>query len=251
MHSKLRIPLWGIIEAILILILIVTITCMSVHNKNKYTEWEELNNSLSITIDEQAGIIQTLKKENTSLNNDVSQLQKDKEQLEQEYEKLQEDNVTLQEENKNLQEENKKLQTATTLPSSKDFKSYMPYTAITNTSSKQWKLQQFASTDINGIRCIDGRPMVAVGTGWGCYVGSIILVTCENGNSFEAVVGDIKSDRHTDADNKTTISNNCRCEFIIDLQVLDPKVRSSGNMATLKQYSGYVINIQKIGEVAY
>lgn len=251
MHSKLRIPLWGIIEAILILILIVTIACMSIHNKNKYTEWEELNNSLSITIDDQASTIKQLKKENTSLKNNVSQLQKDKEQLEQEYEKLQEDNVTLQEENKNLQEENKKLQTATTLPSSKDFKSYMPYTAITNTSSKQWKLQQFASTDINGIRCIDGRPMVAVGTGWGCYVGSIILVTCENGNSFEAVVGDIKSDRHTDADNKTTISNNCRCEFIVDLQALDPKVRTSGNIATLKQYSGYVTNIQKIGDVAY
>ena len=121
----------------------------------------------------------------------------------------------------------------------------MSYTAITNKSSSQWKLQQRAYTDENGFRCIDGYPLVAIGTGWGCWVGDTILITCENGNSFKAIVGDIKADRHTTEDNKTTLSNNCRCEFIIDSSALHPSVKSAGNVAVLQQYSGYVVNIQK------
>lgn len=245
MHSKLRIPLWGIIETILILILIVTITCMSIHNKNKYTELEKINDSLSITIDEHTVTIKKLKDKNSKLNDTVSQLKKEKE-------KLKKDNNNLKEENTKLKKENNQLQikpTTITQPSGKDFKSYMPYTAITNKASKQWKLQQLAYTDTNGLRCIDGRPMVAVGTGWGLSVGNIALITCDNGNKFEVVIGDIKANSHTLADNKTTLSNHCRCEFIVDSKRLNSKVKSSGNVAVLQQYSGYVVNVQKIGNV--
>lgn len=130
-----------------------------------------------------------------------------------------------------------------------DFKSYMPYTAITNKASKQYKLQQQAYTDKNGLRCIDGRPMVAVGTGWGLSVGDMALVTCENGNSFEVIIGDIKADVDTNSDNKTTTSNNCRCEFIVDMGELNSTVKRSGNMAVFEEYNGYVINVQKIDSI--
>ena len=140
----------------------------------------------------------------------------------------------------------------TTTPSTKpyvnktDFKSYMPYTTITNKTSKQYNLQQQAYTDENGLRCIDGKPMVAVGTGWGLSVGDIALVTCENGNNFEVIIGDIKANTDTNSDNKTTSANNCRCEFIVDMNELNSNIKISGNVAVLKQYSGYVTNIQKI-----
>lgn len=248
MHSKLRIPLWGMIETILILILIVTIACMSIHNKNKYTELEKINDLLSTTIDEQDSTIKKLKKENAELKANVSQLKKEKEQLKEEKKKLKEENTKLKKEISKTQAKTYSTKT-TTKTNSKDFKSYMPYTAITNKASKQWKLQQSAYTDANGLRCINGRPMVAVGTGWGLSVGNIALITCDNGNKFEVVIGDIKANIHTLADNKTTLSNNCRCEFIVDSKRLNSKVKSSGNVAVLQQYSGYVVNVQKIGSI--
>ena len=245
MHSKLRTPFWGIIETILILILIITIVCGSIYNKNKYTELEKINNSLSTTIDEQDSTIKKLKKENAGLKANVSKFKKEKKQLKKEKERLRKENTKLKEENIKTQTRTYNTKT-TTKTSSKDFKSYMPYTAITNKSSKQWKLQQLAYTDANGLRCINSRPMVAVGTGWGLSVGNIALITCDNGNKFEVVIGDIKANIHTLADNKTTLSNNCRCEFIVDSKKLNSKVRSSGNVAVLQQYSGYVVNVQKI-----
>ena len=245
MHSKLRTPFWGIIETILILILIITIVCGSIYNKNKYTELEKINNSLSTTIDEQDSTIKKLKKENAGLKANVSKFKKEKKQLKKEKERLRKENTKLKEENIKTQTRTYNTKT-TTKTSSKDFKSYMPYTAITNKSSKQWKLQQLAYTDANGLRCINSRPMVAVGTGWGLSVGNIALITCDNGNKFEVVIGDIKANIHTLADNKTTLSNNCRCEFIVDSKRLNSKVRSSGNVAVLQQYSGYVVNVQKI-----
>ena len=123
----------------------------------------------------------------------------------------------------------------------------MSYTAITDRASKQLQLQQQAHTDDNGLRCINGRPLVAIGTGWGLAVGDIALITCSNGNSFEVVIGDIKADVDTKSDNKTTSHNNCRCEFIVDMSKLNTTVKKSGNVAVLEQYNGYVTNIQKIG----
>ena len=172
----------------------------------------------------------------------------------QEYIELKAECIELQDENNILKDtiieqekrmiELKKVKSITQ-PNNKDFKSYMPFTAITNKSSAQWKLQQRAYTDEDGFRRVDGYPLVAIGTGWGCWVGDTILVTCENGNSFKAMVGDIKADRHTTADNKTTLSNNCRCEFIIDPMLLNNNVKRMGNAAVLEKYSGYVIDIVK------
>jgi preprotein translocase subunit YajC len=130
-------------------------------------------------------------------------------------------------------------------PPYRDFKCYMSYRAITSTTSKQWQLQQQATTNEDGIRCINGIPMVAVGTGWGLSVGDVALVTCDNGNSFMVVVGDIKSDVHTDSENKTTMSNGCRCEFIVDINEIDPYVRIVGSFAVLDKYKGYVVDITK------
>jgi len=228
MHSTHRSPLWGTIGTILIIILILTTIIVSIHARDEYAKLKEVSDALSITVNEQTSTIKRLEEENTSLNTIVSQLE---------------------EENRKLKEENTKLQAktqSTTQVNKKDFKSYMPYTAITNKSSTQWQLQQYATTDENGFRCIDGKPMVAVGTGWGVSVGDSAVITCDNGNSFEVVIGDAKANIHTDSENKTTLSNNCRCEFIVDSRQLNPTIKTMGNVAVLEQYNGYVINVQKI-----
>lgn len=130
----------------------------------------------------------------------------------------------------------------------RDFKSFMDYRTITNTASKQYQLQKKAITNKYGIRCVEQLPLVAIGTGWNIDVGSKIHVICANGNSFYALVGDIKADRDTLVDNKTSITNKCRCEFIVQTERLPQSIRSSGNISNLKEYHGYVVNIIPVTE---
>jgi hypothetical protein len=226
-----RSPLWGAIGILLIIILISTNIYTHFSLKNQCEQLEELNKALSLTINEQTITIQKIQEENDKLNIYISELEKKNEDLKHQNTNLKQKDVTpskITETNKN------------------DFKSYMSYTAITNKASKQLQLHQQARTDDNGLRCINGRPLVAIGTGWGLTVGDIALITCNNGNSFEVVIGDIKADVDTKSDNKTTSYNNCRCEFIVDMSKLNSTVKKSGNVAVLEQYNGYVTNIQKI-----
>ena len=201
---------------------------MFFHTQNEYKKLKNYNEVLCATVNKQSNIISDLESEKDDLKNHISQLEAD--------------NIKLKQEQNEPQTSTSK----TTQINHNDFKSYMPYTAITSKASKQLQLQQLAYTDENGLRCIDGRPMVAVGTGWNLSVGDIALITCDNGNSFEVIIGDIKANVDTNSDNKTTSANNCRCEFIVDMGELNSTVKISGNVAVLKQYSGYVTNVQKI-----
>ena len=84
------------------------------------------------------------------------------------------------------------------IPKTRGFKSYMPYTAITNKKSKQYKLQQLASTGAYGIRVVDSRYLVAIGTAFNAEVGTYIDLILEDGFVIPCIVGDVKSPRHTD-----------------------------------------------------
>lgn len=232
MRINRRSPLWGAINKHgLTTILLAVIVVLSVWTHEKLNEYQEIGQALDLTINEQSATIQEIESENSELKAYISELEDKNTKLEDKVEKL----------SKEPKKETVVIQTT-----KRDFKSYMPYTAITNKSSVQYKLQQQASTDTNGFRCIDSKPMVAVGTGWGVKVGDTVLISCENGNSFEAIIGDIKADIHTGADNKTTLSNGCRCEFIVDMATLNPAIKTRGNVAVLAKYSGYITNVVKI-----
>lgn len=242
------------INIIVVILLIVAIVIIA-NLVSKNSEYSETNNRLGITIATQENAMEALQNENNQLKQDNESLSTNISQLEDDKSKLQMDNDALYTQVqeltskvKELEEKISKLNNAnnntTTTP--RDFKSYMSYKAITSTSSRQWKLQQQATTDADGVRCIDGIPMVAVGTGWGLAVGDTAIVTCANGNSFKVVIGDIKSNAHTDAENKTTKSNGCRCEFIVDVPKLNSTAKVMGNMAVMSKYKGYVVNIEKV-----
>lgn len=213
------------IKYILIIFLVFLLVYSAISSNNKYNKLKESNDALELTVNNQATTIDDMTEENNDLKEYISQL---------------EEKIATQEQKKSV------TSTNTTSVSNRDFKSYMSYKAITDRSSKQWQLQQQAYTDDNGIRCVNGRPMIAVGTGWGLVVGDVALVTCDNGNSFEVIIGDIKADAHTLADNKTGAANGCRCEFIVDSSALNNTVKVIGNVAVLKAYSGYVVNITRI-----
>ena len=220
-------------------ILLALSICMTVNVYKQNKEINNKNNELTTTINTHEKTINQLSQNNANLTTKIKQL-KDINS------KLLEDNNLLEIRIQELLTDIEEFEKLIITPSYDDFKSYLPYDAITNRLSKQWQLQQQATTNEDGIRCIDEIPMVAVGTGWGLTVGDIALVTCDNGNSFKVIIGDIKADIHTDAANKTTVASGCRCEFIVELNKLVPKVKSMGNVAVLAKYSGYVVNIEKI-----
>lgn len=111
------------------------------------------------------------------------------------------------------------------------FKSYMSYRCITNHSSNQYRLQEIAYTGDYGIRMIDGRYCIAVGTGTTANVGDYIDLVLNNGTVIPCVVGDIKDNQHTLQDNITTAANGCVSEFIIDNNSLASSIKRAGNVS--------------------
>lgn len=106
-------------------------------------------------------------------------------------------------------------------------KSYMGYTYFSK-SSNQYALQQMATTDEKGLRVVDGRYCVALGTHFTDQIGQYFDLVLENGTVIPCVLGDIKADIHTDATNVQS-ANGCVSEFIVDESMLDYTVKYTGN----------------------
>ena len=122
------------------------------------------------------------------------------------------------------------------IPKYEGFKSWMSYKAITNRSSKQYKLQQIASTGYAGIRTVNNRYCVAIGTAFDASIGTYIDLILEDGFVIPCIVADIKSPKHTDANNVFTITGKtkktiCCTEFVIDPEKLNVNAMESGNIS--------------------
>lgn len=132
--------------------------------------------------------------------------------------------------------------TTYSMPSNSGFKAWMDYRTITNRNSMQYKLQQDAETDANGLRVYNGRYMVAVGSYFHAPVGTYLDVELADGTMLNCVVGDAKQDRHTDAQNLQTANGNI-VEFIVDINTLPSSVKSSGNVSCLTGFDGEVARV--------
>ena len=130
-----------------------------------------------------------------------------------------------------------------------DFKTYMDYRAITDTDSVQYDMQLEAYTDGLGIRRIGTDVCVALGTGYADSCGERFRITLDSGNSFTAVVGDIKADSHTDPTNRYVElweGQGDMVEFIVDTDELDEEIRIMGSIGEYDKYSGNVTGIVKL-----
>lgn len=125
------------------------------------------------------------------------------------------------------------------------FKAYMDKDAITMKSSPQYKLKEQATIDENGIACVDGRMLVAVGNGHNAPVGTNIDVTLADGTVLKCKVGDIKQNRHTDSTNKICISNGSIIEFLVETSVMNTKAKQMGDMS-YAGYHGGIIKVERI-----
>ena len=131
-------------------------------------------------------------------------------------------------------------------PVNTSFKSWMPYTAITKRGSPQYKQQQYAYTDENGLRKIGDDYCVAMGTYYSSTIGERFKITMSTGATFTVIISDIKSNRHTDSTHRYTARNHCMMEFLVDKNCLANCIRVSGNVGSLSLFSGQFAKVEKI-----
>jgi hypothetical protein len=127
------------------------------------------------------------------------------------------------------------------------FKSYMSYRAITNTRSAQYKLQQQCWTDDEGLRRYQDDYVIALGTYYADHIGERFKITLDTGESFTAVVGDFKANRHTDSKNQYYDTGNGRkniVEFVVDTKELNPKARRMGDISYISGFEGNIKSIE-------
>lgn len=129
-------------------------------------------------------------------------------------------------------------------------KTWMPYTTITNKSSKQYKLQKLATTGKYGIRTVDGRYCVAIGSHFNCEIGQYFDLVLANGIVIECVMADQKANKHTDSANIITVDTNCLSEFIVSKSSLNKDAKRDGDISSCcKEWEAHVVKIRVYDKV--
>lgn len=138
------------------------------------------------------------------------------------------------------------------------FKAYMDYRSITDTTTDQYKLQQYAATDGLGLRRYGDYYLAAMGTYYSDTVGETFRITLENDNTFNVMIGDIKKDVHTDSKNMYSpvydesgsfYSANV-LEFIVDSDHLSRNVRLLGTVSGYDYFDGSIKKVEKTGKIS-
>lgn len=132
-------------------------------------------------------------------------------------------------------------------PWNSGYKSWMSYNTITDTNSKQYLIQHSYAYDGNyGIRQVNGRYCVALGSYFGVSIGQYFDLILENGTAIPCIAGDAKANRDTDGINATTSHNGCMSEFIVSYYALDKRARQSGNISSVSSDWNSPINAVRI-----
>ena len=137
-----------------------------------------------------------------------------------------------------------------------EMKCWMDYRTITSKKSEQYKLQEKAKTDSNGLRRYNEDDLsyyiVAVGTFYSETVGKKLKVTLDNDGKesiIYCIVGDIKQDRHTDETNRFVKSSKNIIEFIINDDKLPSMARKTGDVSyACDELKGSIVKIEEIIE---
>lgn len=111
-------------------------------------------------------------------------------------------------------------------------KSYLDYKSITLKSSRQYRIQKrYAETDPEtGIRTVDGKYCIALGSYFSRNVGQYVDLVLANGEEIPCVVGDAKADLDTN-ENNSIGKDGSVSEFIIDKEYIDHSVKKSGDIS--------------------
>lgn len=118
------------------------------------------------------------------------------------------------------------------IPNNSGFKSFMGYKAITSRSSKQYLLQSnYATTGNYGIRIVNNRYCVAIGSYFHTKIGQYFDLVLKNGIIIPCIMGDEKANKDTDGANIFS-RNGCCSEFLVDTTNLKKSIKISGNVSS-------------------
>lgn len=136
------------------------------------------------------------------------------------------------------------------VPCTSGFKSYMDYRTITATSTRQYRLQnRYAETGDYGIRMVNGRYCIALGSYFSDDVGQYVDLILENGTVIPCILGDQKADAHTDSNNIVTVHSGCASEFIVNSDSLSSEVRNYGNISKCRNdWDSRVVKVKVYNE---
>lgn len=140
-------------------------------------------------------------------------------------------------------------------PKTSGFKSYMGYkrgsSIIFHKKSRQYKLQTVAETSEEGVRTVNGRYCVALGSYYTNRIGQYFDLVLENGTVIECILADAKADCHTDSSNRITVANGCMSEFVVDLSVLPKNAKIRGNVSYCKEEWNSPVKYVRVYEENY
>lgn len=112
-------------------------------------------------------------------------------------------------------------------------------------SSKQYKLQQIAYTGKYGIRMVDNRYCVALGSYFGCEIGQYFDLVLANNIVIPCIMSDQKDNRHTDSANIITVDTNCLSEFIVSKNDLNYEAKRDGDISSCRdEWRSHVVKIR-------
>ena len=135
------------------------------------------------------------------------------------------------------------------VPSNNTIKSYMDYKFITSKSSDQYKLQEaLAYTGEYGLRMVNGRYCIAVGSYYTTKIGQYLDIELENGKVIKAILADCKADIHTDITNRIN-PNGSVIEFVVETEKLDHMARIMGDISYVNGWDSKVVNIKVYDKV--
>ena len=119
------------------------------------------------------------------------------------------------------------------VPNYSGFKSWMDYHEITMNGSKQKNLQEgYAYTGKYGIRQINDRYCVAIGSYFTTEIGQYFALILENGEVIPCILADRKDNSDTDSDNIFTSDNGCATEFVVDKEALKYSALNNGDISS-------------------
>lgn len=114
----------------------------------------------------------------------------------------------------------------------KDFKSYESWKSINVETSPHYRLQrEYAYTGEDGIRMVNERYCIALGSYFTETIGQYVDVILQNGTVISCILGDQKSDSHTDDFHIAHRSDGSIVEFIVDLKSIDSLAKKMGSMS--------------------
>lgn len=135
------------------------------------------------------------------------------------------------------------------VPSNNTIKSYMDYRTITSKSSRQYKLQDScAYTNEYGLRMVDDRYCVALGSYYTTTIGQYVDIELENGVVIKGILADCKSDKHTDSTNRIN-PNGSVVEFVVETESLERMPRIMGDISYANNWNSKVVNIKVYNKI--